>query len=93
MTNDPKPTTAETARMHAALDLQDADLADAGFEVLYARLETISQQLEAGGLTLEGSVALYEEGIRLAQRCQSLLAAVEQRIETLRGDSQRPGVQ
>lgn len=60
------------------------DAADAGFEGLYARLEAVSQQLEAGGLTLEQSLALYEEGMALAQRCQALLGAVEQRIETLR---------
>ena len=78
-----KDTEATQAKMQAALDLED-DLEHAGFEALYARLETVSQQLEAGGLTLEGSVALYEEGMALAQRCQALLGAVEQRIETLR---------
>ena len=60
------------------------DLDTAGFEVLYARLEAVSQMLEAGGLTLDQSLALYEEGMRLAQRCQALLTDVEQRIETLR---------
>lgn len=65
------------------LDLA-ADTPDEGFESLYARLEAVSQQLEAGGLTLEQSLALYEEGMALAQRCQTLLSNVEQRIETLR---------
>ena len=60
------------------------DLPDEGFESLYARLEAVSQQLEEGGLTLEQSLALYEEGMHLAQRCQALLSNVEQRIETLR---------
>lgn len=77
------------AQRQTALALED-DLTNAGFEALYARLEVVSQQLEAGGLTLEGSLALYEEGMRLAQRCQALLGAVEQRIETLREQSQRP---
>ena len=54
------------------------------FEALYGRLEQVVQQLEAGNLSLEESVALYEEGMRVAQQCQSLLAQVEQRIETLR---------
>ena len=54
------------------------------FEATFARLEDISTQLEAGGLTLERAVDLYEEGMRLAERCQTLLASVEQRIETLR---------
>ncbi|MBM3138955.1 MAG: exodeoxyribonuclease VII small subunit [Chloroflexi bacterium] len=57
---------------------------DDSFEAVYERLEEISRALEAGGLTLERSVDLYEEGMRLAQRCQELLASVEQRIETLR---------
>ncbi len=57
---------------------------DDTFEALYARLEAVTAQLEAGDLTLEQSVALYEEGMRIAQRCQALLAQVEQRIETLR---------
>ena len=54
------------------------------FEALYSRLEEVSARLEAGNLPLEESVALYEEGMRLAQRCQALLGEVEQRIETLR---------
>lgn len=54
------------------------------FEAAYERLEEISNQLEAGGLSLEQSVDLYEEGMRLAARCQELLTNVEQRIETLR---------
>ncbi len=55
-----------------------------GFEPLYARLEEVTALLEAGNLTLEQSIALYEEGMRLAQRCQALLADVEQRVQVLR---------
>lgn len=54
------------------------------FESLYARLEEVTARLEAGNLTLEESIGLYEEGMQVAQRCQALLAQVEQRIETLR---------
>lgn len=54
------------------------------FEALYARLEEVTASLEAGNLTLEQSIALYEEGMRLAQRCQALLADVEQRVQVLR---------
>lgn len=54
------------------------------FEALYERLQAVTARLEAGNLPLEESVTLYEEGMMLAQRCQALLAAVEQRIETLR---------
>ena len=54
------------------------------FEQLYARLEEVTERLESGDLSLEQSVALYEEGMQLAQQCQRLLGDVEQRIETLR---------
>ena len=54
------------------------------FEALYERLQAVTARLEAGNLPLDESVALYEEGMVLAQRCQALLSAVEQRIETLR---------
>ncbi|MCK9485238.1 MAG: exodeoxyribonuclease VII small subunit [Dehalococcoidia bacterium] len=65
---------------------QQSELALEGgtFEALYARLEEVAQRLEAGDLTLEQSVTLYEEGMRLAEECQGLLTDVEQRIEVLR---------
>lgn len=72
--------TTEPNAPQAAKDALDGET----FEELYGRLETVTAQLEAGDLTLEQSVALYEEGMRIAQQCQALLAQVEQRIETLR---------
>ncbi len=39
------------------------------FEDAYRQLESVVQKLEAGGLPLEESIALYEEGMRLAQIC------------------------
>lgn len=54
------------------------------FEALYRRLEEIAQRLEAGDMSLEESVRLYEEGMTLAEQCQGLLTDVEQRIDILR---------
>ncbi len=79
--NEREPRSAKPAK-RAAEPAAGRD--GEGFEALYARLEAVSQQLEAGELTLEQSLALYEEGMTLARRCQELLAGVEQRIETLR---------
>ena len=39
------------------------------FEDSYDRLEQVIQRLENGDLSLDESVALYEEGMRLAQHC------------------------
>ncbi len=56
---------------------------DEGFEVVYRRLEAAVIKLEAGGITLEQSLALYEEGMKLAGRCQELLQSAELRITRL----------
>jgi exodeoxyribonuclease VII small subunit len=54
------------------------------FEELFRRLEETVTKLEEGGLRLERSLALYEEGVTLAQRCQETLDAAEVRIRQLR---------
>ena len=54
-----------------------------GFEALYKRLEESVSKLEEGGLTLEESLALYEDGMQLARRCQDLLQQAELRITRL----------
>lgn len=54
-----------------------------GFEQLYRRLEETVAKLEEGGLTLEASIALYEEGMKLARRCQELLKQAELRVTHL----------
>jgi exodeoxyribonuclease VII small subunit len=54
------------------------------FEELYGKLEATVEKLEKGGLSLEESIAVYEEGMELAKRCQALLDGAEQRIVRLR---------
>ena len=53
------------------------------FEALYGQLEETVSKLENGGLTLEQSLALYEEGMKLARRCQELLQHAELRVTKL----------
>ena len=60
------------------------DPPDESFEALFARLEEVTAQLEAGDVALGRAIALYEEGMTLARRCQRLLGEAEQRIERLR---------
>lgn len=55
------------------------------FETSLSRLEQIVKQLDQGQITLEKSLEVYEEGIRLLRRCNSLLDAAQRRIEILRG--------
>ena len=56
---------------------------DERFEVLYGRLEDAVSKLEKGGLTLEESLSLFEEGMKLARRCQEMLQQAELRITRL----------
>lgn len=75
--------------MTAASDPQATAAPDDGtndFETLFRRLEAVTQALEDGNLTLDESVALYEEGVRLARACQQLLLDAEQRIDVLDTD-------
>lgn len=53
------------------------------FEQAYDRLDEIVKQLDAGGLTVEESLRLYEEGIRMARLCNQRLDAAELRVTTL----------
>ncbi|MBZ0301671.1 MAG: exodeoxyribonuclease VII small subunit [Anaerolineae bacterium] len=55
------------------------------FEAAYAELETILEQLESGELPLEDSVALFERGRKLSERCQTLLDKAELRVNQLTG--------
>lgn len=71
-----KPTQATPAG--------DAESGEApGFEQALERLETIVEQLEGGSLTLEQSLASYEEGVKLSQQLNRTLDRAEQRIEQL----------
>ncbi len=53
------------------------------FEEAYAELEEVVQQLEAGDLTLDQSMALFERGTALAARCNTQLDAAELRVQQL----------
>lgn len=53
------------------------------FEKVLSRLEEIVRKLEEGNLSLEESLALYEEGKKLAKICQERLEEARGRIELL----------
>ncbi|MBO40145.1 MAG: exodeoxyribonuclease VII small subunit [Chloroflexi bacterium] len=43
----------------------------------------VVERLEVGGLSLEESIGLYEEGARLNSACKSLLDAASARLEMI----------
>jgi len=53
------------------------------FEEALERLEQVVEDLEGGSLTLEDSLARYEEGVRLSKRLTQTLDDAEKRIEKL----------
>lgn len=44
-------------------------------------LADVVRQLEAGGLTLEQSLALWERGEQLAAQCETFLSAARARLD------------
>jgi exodeoxyribonuclease VII small subunit len=55
----------------------------AGFEEHLTQLETVVERLERGDLTLDESVKLFEEGMKLSQACKVELEQAEGRIQVL----------
>jgi exodeoxyribonuclease VII small subunit len=55
----------------------------AGFEEHLTQLETVVERLERGELTLDESVRLFEEGMKLSQACKDELEQAEGRIQVL----------
>jgi exodeoxyribonuclease VII small subunit len=53
------------------------------FETALAELEGIVEQMEAGELTLEQSLAQYRRGAELLKACQSALADAQTQIKVL----------
>jgi exodeoxyribonuclease VII small subunit len=57
--------------------------AEPTIEEALKRLETIAEQLEDPELDLDQAVKLYEEGLRLYERCAKKLDAADLRITQL----------
>jgi exodeoxyribonuclease VII small subunit len=55
----------------------------ATFEENVKQLEIIVDQLERGDLPLEGSIQLFEEGMRLSAACKDQLEAAEGKVQIL----------
>ena len=53
------------------------------YETAVKRLQEIVKTLEGGGLPLEDSVKLFEEGAKLAKFCENELKNAEKRIVSL----------
>jgi exodeoxyribonuclease VII small subunit len=56
---------------------------EAGYDQVIERLRAVVERLEAGNLSLEQSLAAFEEGVRLSRRGSEILDRAERRVEVL----------
>lgn len=57
------------------------------FEEALAQLEALVERMESGELSLEESLASFEQGIALTRSCQEALSKAEQKVKILSGNS------
>ena len=62
----------------------DEDVQGLGYEQARDELVDVVRRLEAGGTSLEDSLALWERGEALAARCQTWLDGARQRLDAAR---------
>ena len=67
--------------------MTDTPIAEMTFETAIAELEAVVAELEGGEVPLDQSIALYERGAKLRERCNALLAAAEEKVETITRDA------
>ena len=53
------------------------------FEKALSRWETIVTELEAGELSLDDSLKIFEEGVKLSKTCLKMLDEAERKVEIL----------
>jgi len=66
-----------------------ADVDALAYDAAFAELQRVVAELEAGGGTLEGTIAQYERAVALQRHCERLLAEAELRVGQLMA---RPGL-
>ena len=59
------------------------------FESAIGELETIVKTLEAGDLSLEQSLQLFERGVQLSRFCHARLEDAERRVEIISETGER----
>ena len=60
--------------------MSEASASKLTFEQALAKLDETVRALEAGDLPLDEATRLYEQGMKLAQTCNEMLASAELRI-------------
>ncbi|MDO7868887.1 exodeoxyribonuclease VII small subunit [Nocardioides jiangxiensis] len=69
--------------------MPETPVADLSYEAARDELVETVHRLEAGGTTLEESLALWERGEALAQRCQEWLDGARKRLDDVVADREQ----
>jgi exodeoxyribonuclease VII small subunit len=69
--------------MGAANERASGTAGEESYDALVERLERVVGELEAGGLSLERSIEMFAEGVRLAKDASRKLEEAERRVEQL----------
>ncbi|MDT9545811.1 MAG: exodeoxyribonuclease VII small subunit [Chlorobium sp.] len=69
--------------------MAEASAAPPSIETLISRLEEITLTMETPETGLEGSIALYEEGLSIAEQCKKRLQEAKKKIEVINSSAQK----
>jgi exodeoxyribonuclease VII small subunit len=85
ISTDPNNSDPDTAAQAAPALPPDIDALS--YEEAREQLVAVVSKLEAGGTSLEDSLALWERGEALARRCEEWLEGARKRLAAARKDS------
>lgn len=74
---------SDTATNAGPNDGERQRIAALPFDKALAEFKGVVEQLEAGNLPLESSIALFEQGVLLQRRCEKMLSEAELRFQRL----------
>ncbi|MEX0928787.1 MAG: exodeoxyribonuclease VII small subunit [Balneolales bacterium] len=69
--------------------MADRKISNLSFEEALLKLTAIVEQLESDEVTLENSITLFEEGMKLSRLCSSTLEDADLRIEQVNKTNSR----
>jgi len=70
------------AKTRASVEFSDAQISKMSYEEARESLQEVVGLLETGGAALEESLGLFELSEKLADRCEEILDAVADKIES-----------
>lgn len=80
---------ARKSQLSEKKDVEERPEKTENFDVAFEKLKTIVERMETGGLSLDESLALFEEGVSLSKTLFDVLNLAEGRVEELLSNMER----